>query len=133
MTTFPPSIHRRTAAGLLFGFLVVLVIGLVGDMHQVSGRVLRFPWELYPLVLGVTLLNYASFRQVAYLYTTNWRCLDPTWWIGSGRSFDHPHVGTSSGVKRRFERDRYAINPFRNALVRRWLGIVGLANVPRFR
>jgi uncharacterized protein (TIRG00374 family) len=44
--------------GLLFGFLVLLALALLGDLRQVSGRLLTFRWELFPLVLCLTLFNY---------------------------------------------------------------------------
>ena len=52
------SLIRRLSAGLLLGFLVFLGLVLVGDLRQVSARVLSFRWGLYPLVLGLTLFNY---------------------------------------------------------------------------
>lgn len=58
-TTRPNSLTRRLALGLLFGFIVMLILVLAGDLRQVSGRVLSFRWSLYPLVLLLTLFNYA--------------------------------------------------------------------------
>jgi len=52
------SILRRLIPGLIFGFLVFLVVVLMGDIRQVSNQVLGFRWELYPLVLILTLFNY---------------------------------------------------------------------------
>jgi len=52
------SITRRLAAGLIFGFLVFLIVILVGDLQQVSDQVLHFKWAYFPLVLLLTLLNY---------------------------------------------------------------------------
>ncbi len=57
-TTRTRSIARPLALGLLFGFLVLLVLALIGDLRQVSGRLLSFNWALFPLVLGLTLFNY---------------------------------------------------------------------------
>lgn len=54
----PKSILRRTLAGLVFGFVVLLVLMLIGDIRQVSQQVFSFRWALYPLVLGLTLFNY---------------------------------------------------------------------------
>ena len=54
----PPSILRRLIPGILFGFLVFVVVALAGDLRQVSGDVRAFRWELYPLVLCLTLFNY---------------------------------------------------------------------------
>ena len=52
------SIIRRLIPGLIFGFLVFLVVILIGDLDQVGQQVLDFRWELYPLVLLLTLFNY---------------------------------------------------------------------------
>ncbi len=49
---------RRLLAGLIFGFLVVLALGLFSDLRQVSQQVIHFRWELYPAVLALTLFNY---------------------------------------------------------------------------
>lgn len=45
-------------SGLLLGFVVVIALVLVGDLRQVSARMYSFRWELFPLVLGLTLFNY---------------------------------------------------------------------------
>lgn len=52
------SLLRRLIPGLLFGFLVFVALGLFGDLRQVSSQVRTFHWELYPLVLCLTLFNY---------------------------------------------------------------------------
>ena len=52
------SILHRLIPGLIFGFLVFLVVILLGDLRQVSEQVLGFNWGLYPLVLILTLFNY---------------------------------------------------------------------------
>jgi uncharacterized protein (TIRG00374 family) len=52
------SLTRRLALGLVFGFIVLVVLVLAGDMRQVSERVLSFRWALFPLVIGLTLGNY---------------------------------------------------------------------------
>jgi uncharacterized protein (TIRG00374 family) len=52
------NIIRRMLPGLIFGFLVFLVIILIGDIQQVSDRVIRYTWRYYPLVLLLTLFNY---------------------------------------------------------------------------
>jgi glycosyltransferase 2 family protein len=61
------SLTRRLIAGLLFGFIVLLALALVGDIRQVGDRVLSFPWVLYPLVLLLTLFNY-SLRFIKWHY-----------------------------------------------------------------
>ena len=51
-------IIRRLIPGLIFGFLVFLVIILMGDLRQVVTQVYGFRWIYYPLVLLLTLFNY---------------------------------------------------------------------------
>lgn len=50
---------RRLFLGLLFGFAVFLLLALLGDLRAVRQLVIDFKWALYPLVLGLTLFNYA--------------------------------------------------------------------------
>jgi uncharacterized protein (TIRG00374 family) len=57
-TTSSSQITRRLTLGLLFGFLVMLVLVLVADLRQVRQQVLNFNWVLYPAVLGLTFVNY---------------------------------------------------------------------------
>jgi uncharacterized protein (TIRG00374 family) len=45
-------------AGLIFGFLVVLVLTLLSDLKAVSQHIFEFRWALFPAVLGLTLFNY---------------------------------------------------------------------------
>lgn len=52
------SLTRRLIIGLLFGFLVVLVLTLFSDLKAVSQQIFEFHWALYPIVLGLTLFNY---------------------------------------------------------------------------
>ncbi len=52
------SIIRRLIPGLIFGFLVFLVIILMGDLRQVATQVYEFQWKFYPLVILLTLFNY---------------------------------------------------------------------------
>lgn len=53
-----PSILPRLFSGLVFGFVVLLALMLVGDVRQVREQVFSFQWSLFPLVLGLTLCNY---------------------------------------------------------------------------
>lgn len=64
-----PSLKRRLIIGLLFGFVVVLGLALAGDVRAVSERVRSFRWTLYPLVFGLTLVNYSMrfFKWHYYL------------------------------------------------------------------
>jgi len=52
------SITRRLIVGLIFGFLVFLIVILVGDLQQVSSQVIHFKWIYFPIVLLLTLFNY---------------------------------------------------------------------------
>jgi len=52
------SLLRKLIPGLLLGFLVLVGLGLAGDLRQVTGRMLNFRWEIYPLAIGLTLVNY---------------------------------------------------------------------------
>jgi len=52
------TITRRLIAGLIFGFLIFLVVILVGDLKQVSNQVIQFKWAYFPLILLLTLFNY---------------------------------------------------------------------------
>jgi uncharacterized protein (TIRG00374 family) len=54
----PKSILRRLLAGLVFGFVVLLALMLLGDVRQVSQQVFSFHWIYFPLVLALTLFNY---------------------------------------------------------------------------
>ena len=67
---FLTSITRRLAFGLALGFVVLLALILLGDLRQVSERVLAFRWQLAPVILGLTLFNYVLrfFKWHFYLW-----------------------------------------------------------------
>lgn len=50
--------RRRLAAGLVFGFLVVLALAALADARQVATSLTRFDWRLAPPILLCTLFNY---------------------------------------------------------------------------
>lgn len=52
------SLISRLLVGLVFGFVVLLVLLFIGDARQVSQQVAAFRWVLMPVVMGLTLLNY---------------------------------------------------------------------------
>ena len=56
--TLSRDLTRRLILGLIFGFVVLLALVFLGDLRQVSQQVLAFRWSLFPLVIGMTLLNY---------------------------------------------------------------------------
>ena len=43
----PPNLARQLDVGSVFGFIVVLVLMLAGDIRQVSRQVLAFRWGLF--------------------------------------------------------------------------------------
>jgi uncharacterized protein (TIRG00374 family) len=51
-------IIRRLIPGLVFGFLIFLIIILLGDIQEVGIRIQSFNWAYIPLVLALTLMNY---------------------------------------------------------------------------
>jgi hypothetical protein len=57
-TSSRTSLFRKLMLGVLFGFLVILILALAGDLRQVSQEMVAFRWELFPIVLGFTLFNY---------------------------------------------------------------------------
>lgn len=59
MRTQSTSILRRLIPGLVFGFVILIALALAGDLRQVGSRIASFRWEVFPLVLGLTLFNYA--------------------------------------------------------------------------
>ncbi len=61
------DITRKLILGLVIGFLVLLGLVFVGDLRQVSARVLGFRWSLFPLVIGLTLVNY-TLRFIKWHY-----------------------------------------------------------------
>jgi uncharacterized protein (TIRG00374 family) len=58
MSNDSPTILRRLIPGIIFGFLVILGLILIGDIRQTSVQVVAFKWGYYPAVLALTLLNY---------------------------------------------------------------------------
>jgi uncharacterized protein (TIRG00374 family) len=52
------QLRRRLILGLAFGFVVLLVLALIGDLREVSLRLSTFTWWFAPLILLCTLFNY---------------------------------------------------------------------------
>jgi len=50
---------RRMLPGLLLGFLVLVGLGLAGDLQQVALQIRHFNFWMFPAALGFTLFNYA--------------------------------------------------------------------------
>lgn len=80
------NLRRRLIAGLVFGFLVVLGLALVGDIRQVGDRLASFAWRLLPLILAGTLFNYVLrfFKWHYYLLQIGARQIS---WRQSARLF----------------------------------------------
>lgn len=53
------TLQGKILASLLLGLAVVIVMGLVSDVREVGRDLGTFRWELLPLILGLTVLNYA--------------------------------------------------------------------------
>lgn len=51
-------LRKRLPLWLAVGAAVALGVGLLGDAPRVGAAFLNFRWELLPLILGLTLLNY---------------------------------------------------------------------------
>lgn len=54
----PAALARRLVPGLLFGFLILVALLLLGDLRQIGAHMRSFQWSYYPLVLLLTLVNY---------------------------------------------------------------------------
>ncbi len=52
------SLLKRLIPGLILGFLILIVLSLLGDLQQVGELLLHFNWWLFPLALCFTLFNY---------------------------------------------------------------------------
>ena len=61
------AIFKKMIPGILFGFLVLVALALVGDLRQVGEVFNRFNWWVFPLALLLTLFNY-GLRFVKFLY-----------------------------------------------------------------
>lgn len=57
MTTLS-RLRRKILLSVIVGALVVLGLGLAGDLEQVGQQIWSFHWQLLPAVIGLTLLNY---------------------------------------------------------------------------
>lgn len=52
------AILRKMIPGIVLGFVVLVVVMLVGDIQQVGREILAFEWWLFPVALLFTLFNY---------------------------------------------------------------------------
>ena len=67
MTQPSTSLFRKLIPGVLFGFLVLVGLALIGDLRQVGEVFSRFNWWIFPLALLFTLFNY-GLRFVKFMY-----------------------------------------------------------------
>lgn len=58
---------RKVLLSVLFGLLVILGLALLGDIRQTARALGHFQWAYAPLILGLTLFNYA-LRFVKWHY-----------------------------------------------------------------
>lgn len=52
------TLRRKIPLGLAFGAAVALTVGVAGDAPKVAAALVAFQWELLPLILVLTLVNY---------------------------------------------------------------------------
>ncbi len=64
------QILRKMIPGIIFGFLVLLAILLLGDLKQVGRNIYEFDWMMMPAVLALTLFNY-TLRFIKWHYYLN--------------------------------------------------------------
>lgn len=64
------KLFGRLIAGLLFGFIVYLILVIFADLRQIGSHLERFDWRLSPLIIIGTLLNYV-LRFVKWHYFLN--------------------------------------------------------------
>jgi uncharacterized protein (TIRG00374 family) len=53
------TLRGKIIASALIGLVVMILLGLVGDIREVSQSFSGFDWWMIPAILGFTLLNYA--------------------------------------------------------------------------
>jgi uncharacterized protein (TIRG00374 family) len=52
------DLQKKLLLGLVFGFVVLLVVLFAADVQKVTGLLVSFKWALIPLILACTLFNY---------------------------------------------------------------------------
>lgn len=52
------TIFRRMLPWLGIGFLVLIALTFVGDLRQIMTLAQSFPWQILPIMMGFTLINY---------------------------------------------------------------------------
>lgn len=61
------TVSKRIIPGLIFGFIVLVGLSLLGDLRNVSQSLIHFHWQYFLAAIGLTLVNYA-LRFVKWHY-----------------------------------------------------------------
>jgi uncharacterized protein (TIRG00374 family) len=61
------TLIHRLIIGLVFGFIVFLMLAFINDFREVSRTLYSFRWELFPIIIGLTLINYL-LRGIKFHY-----------------------------------------------------------------
>jgi uncharacterized protein (TIRG00374 family) len=59
LTITPKQIFKRILPAIILGFIVLLVLGFIGDLQEVVQTLEDFNWGIFPLILAFTLFNYS--------------------------------------------------------------------------
>jgi len=73
------NLRRRLIAGLILGFIVILVLTLLGDIQEVGDHLIGFTWYLAPIILACTLFNYSLRFIKWHFYLTQIGIHDLPW------------------------------------------------------
>jgi glycosyltransferase 2 family protein len=67
------QLQRKLVIAAALGLVVVLVIGVISDLHDLGESFSSFSWKSLPLILGFTLINYVLrwLKWHYYLHTLN--------------------------------------------------------------
>ena len=60
-------LRNKIILGVVFGIIVLVALSLFADIRTLPDTLARFRWELLPLIVGLTLLNY-GLRFVKWQY-----------------------------------------------------------------
>ncbi len=58
MTTWP-DLKNKIALSIIFGIAIAAVLAMYADLPRTVAALQRFTWQYVPLILGLTLINYA--------------------------------------------------------------------------
>ncbi len=74
------SITRRVIPGLLLGLLVVIGLGLFGDLRLVGETIRNFDWRVFPIAMGFTFFNYSLRFLKWHYYLHQIGAKNVPWW-----------------------------------------------------